>query len=177
MFGAEAGKIDNLPIVQNPKDEQKPWGPGDLFLPDRRIDELPAVGVNLLQSIKNKDHCYLLGGVSAARPKQTADVGQQQALLEISLPYQQFTNIAGAYLCDQLPDLRGQNGEEIQKRLLFGLQNLMSLDEKDAEDSILVGVGPDPQDSSRTIVQVRVTPPARIVPGGLHVDFGFPIPA
>ena len=55
MFGAGAGKIEDLPVVENPKDAKKPWGPGDLILPDRRLDELPAVGINVLMSVKNND--------------------------------------------------------------------------------------------------------------------------
>jgi type VI secretion system ImpC/EvpB family protein len=173
MFGAQAGKVEDLPVVENPKDPGKPWGPGDLTLPDRRLDELPAVGINVLMSVKNKDHCILLGGVSAKRPVQTKDVSTQQAVLETSLPYQQFSNIAGAYLCEQLPSLRGLAAEEIQKQLLFGLANLLGVKEEADLEAVQVGVGPNPQDASQTLVQIRLTPPGRIVPGGLHIDFSF----
>jgi len=40
-------------------------------------------------------------------------------------------------------------------------------------EAVQVGVGPDPEDPSRTVVQIRLTPPGRIVPGGLHIEFGF----
>ena len=177
MYGVEAGKVADLPVVQNPADAQKPWGPGDATLPDRRVDELPAIGINLLQSIPGKDYCVLLGGVSVARPAPTADVSAQQATLEVSVPYQQFSNITGAWLCDQLPGLRGQTAEDIQKRLLVGLRDLLQLTEEDSTESVMVGVGAAEDDPTRTRVHVRVTPPARIVPGGLHVDFGFELPS
>jgi predicted component of type VI protein secretion system len=173
MFGAQAGKLADLPVVENPKDANRPWGPGDLTLPDRRLDELPAVGINVLMSVKNQDHCILLGGVSAKRPVQTKDVSAQQAALEVSLPYQQFSNIAGAYLCEQLPTLRGLAPEDIQKQLLFGLANLLGVKEEADLEAVQVGVGPHPQDASQTLVQIRLTPPGRIVPGGLHIEFGF----
>jgi len=120
MFGAQAGKLEDLPVVDNPNDPQNPWGPGDLFLPDRRIDELPEVGMNLLQAVKNNDYCILLGGVSAARPKQTTETSKHQAALEISLPYQQFANITSAYLSEQLPTLRGLQPQKVQEQLRLG---------------------------------------------------------
>jgi type VI secretion system protein ImpC len=173
MFGAEAGKLEDLPVVENPNDPQNPWGPGDLFLPDRRIDELPEIGMNFLQAVKNNDYCILLGGLSAARPKQTAETSKHQAALEISLPYQQFANITSAYLSEQLPTLRGLQPQKVQEQLLFGLANLIGIKEESDMEAVQVGIGADPQDPSKTVVQIRLTPPGRIVPGGLHVEFGF----
>ncbi|MBI5863323.1 MAG: type VI secretion system contractile sheath large subunit [Planctomycetes bacterium] len=173
MFGAEAGRIADLPVVQNPNDRNSPWGPGDLVLPDARLDELPAAGMNALMSIPGKDYCLLLGGVTARRAVVSQQVGKQQAALLISLPYQQFGNIASAWLCEQLPDLKGLDTETVQMRLLVGLQGLLGLSAKDAGESIAVGVGRSPNDPNRTLVQVRVTPPGKIVPGGLELDFGF----
>lgn len=173
MFGSEAGKLEDLPVVDNPNDPQNPWGPGDLFLPDRRLDEPPELGLNLLQAVKNNDYCILLGGVSAARPVQTTDTSKHQAALEISLPYQQFANIAGTYLSEQLPALRGLEPDKIQEKLLFGLANLMGIKEESDLEAVQVGVGANPDDPTKTIVQIRLTPPSRVVPGGLHIEFGF----
>ena len=175
MFGSEAGKIADLPLVPNPNDPQSSWGPGDLTLEDRRLDELPEIGINLLQSIKGKDHCMLLGGVSAARPVQTAEVGAQQAALEISLPYQQFANIASAWICEQTPKLSGKPADEIQQALLFGLTNLIGVKSAEDQNAVRVGVGENPDGSGSTVVQIRLEPPGRIVPGGLHLDFGFTV--
>jgi type VI secretion system protein ImpC len=175
MFGAEAGKLEDLPVVDNPNDPQNPWGPGDLFLPDRRLDEPPSVGLNVLQAVKNNDHCILLGGVSAARPVQTKDTSKHQAALEISLPYQQFANIAGTYLSDELPSLRGLRPEKIQERLLFGLANLLGIKEESDLEAVQVGVGANPDDPSQTLVQIRLTPPGRILPGGLDIELGFTV--
>ncbi|MBU0637632.1 MAG: type VI secretion system contractile sheath large subunit, partial [Planctomycetes bacterium] len=175
MFGAEAGKLEDLPVVPSSKDADKTWGPGDAFLPDRRLDEFAAIGINLLQSVKNNDYCILLGGVSLARPIARGEADKQQALLEISLPYQQFSNILSAYLCDVQPGLRGLAAEELQRRLIYGLRNLIGLTDKDAEDAVMVGTGPAPDDASQTLVQVRITPPGRIVPGGLCIDLGFTV--
>ena len=175
MFGAEAGKIEDLPVVNNPNDPQSPWGPGDLQLPDRRLDEPPEFGLNVLMSVKNQDYCILLGGVSAARPVQTAETSKNQAVLEISLPYQQFSNITSAYLSELLPSLRGLAAEKIQEKLLFGLANLMGLREASEMEAVQVGVGRHPEDATRTLVQVRLNPPGRIVPGGLHIEFGFAV--
>ena len=173
MFGAEAGKLEDLPVVENPNEPQSPWGPGDLSLPDRRIDELPEIGINFLQAFKNEDYCVLLGGVSAARPRPTPEISRHQAVLEISLPYQQFANIASAYLTEQLPALRGLAPEKVQERLLFGLAGLIGIQAAEEMDAVQVGVGPHPDDPTRTLVQVRLTPPGRIAPGGLQIDFGF----
>lgn len=175
MFGAEAGKLEDLPVVDNPNDPQSPWGPGDLFLPDRRLDEPPGVGLNVLQAVKNNDYCILLGGVSAARPVQTKDTSKHQAALEISLPYQQFANIAGTYLSDELPSLRGLRPEKIQERLLFGLANLLGIKEESDLEAVQVGVGANPDDPSQTLVHIRLTPPGRILPGGLDIELGFTV--
>lgn len=173
MYGAEAGRIEDLPVVDNPNDPQSPWGPGDLMLPDRRLDELPAIGINQLVSVKNQDYCMLLGGVSAARPVTTKEIGMQQASLEISLPYQQFSNIISAFLCEIQPQLHGLSEEDIQTKLLGELSYLLGTTGQEEGEGVLVGVGQDPQHPGKTIVQVRIIPPGRIVPGGLSIDFGF----
>ncbi len=175
MFGAEAGKIEDLAVIDNPTDAQSPWGPGDLTLPDARIDELPAIGMNLLQSVKGKDHCMLLGGVTAARPVVTQDVGAQDALLEVSLPYQQFSNVLSSYLCENMSSLHGRETSDIQARLLGGLAALLKIKPDEDPEAIQVGVGDHPEEPGRKIVQVRVTPPGTIAPGGLHIDFGFAV--
>ena len=59
---------------------------------------------------------------------------------------------------------------------MLGLKDLLKIQEDDPDESILVGVGEDPQAADQTIVQVRITPPARVVPGGLHIEFGFAVP-
>ena len=175
MYGAEAGKVEDLPVVDNPTDPQTPWGPGDLFLPDRRVDELPQIGMNALMAVKNQDYCMLLGGVSAARPIKTADNSSQQAALEISLPYQQFANIASTYVCEQIPSLRGLAEAQIQERLIAGFADLMKITTEDDQEAVQVGVGKHPENPEQTIVQIRLEPPGRIVPGGLHIEFGFAV--
>ncbi|MEP0846992.1 MAG: type VI secretion system contractile sheath large subunit [Phycisphaerae bacterium] len=175
MFGVEAGKIEDVPVVENPTDAQNPWGPGDLLLPDARLDEPPTVGLNILHAIKGKDYCVLLGGVTAAKPVVTQEVSKNQALLEISLPYQQFSNIVSAYLCEQMPALHGLPANDIQQRLLFGLASLLRVKPDDDPEAIQVGVGAHPDDAARTVVQIRVAPPPRIAPGGLHIEFGFAV--
>ncbi|TWT46193.1 hypothetical protein RAS1_26410 [Phycisphaerae bacterium RAS1] len=177
MFGAEAGKVDDLAIIPNPNDPQRPWGPGDAFIPDAKLDDFPDAGMNLLQAVLNKDYCILLGGVSAARPLLTAETSKNQAMLEVSLPYQQLNNITASWICEQQLGLRGKNPDEIQRTLLYGLADLMKLSEKEAQEAILVGVGADPNQPGQTIVQVRLTPPPRVCPGGLNVDFGFAVPS
>jgi type VI secretion system protein ImpC len=173
MYGADAGRIEDLVVVDNPNDPQSPWGPGDLLLPDRRLDELPAIGINQLVGVKNNDYCMLLGGVSASKPITTKEIGTQQATLEISLPYQQFSNVVSAFLCETQPDLRGRSAEDIQTKLLGELSCLMGITAEDDDEAVQVGVGENPQQPGQTIVQVRVVPPGRIVPGEIPMDFGF----
>ena len=71
--------------------------------------------------------------------------------------------------------MRGLGHEEIQKRLLFGLANLLGVKEEADLEAVQVGVGPNPQDPAQALVQIRLTPPGRIVPGGLHIEFGFAV--
>lgn len=175
MFGAEAGKIADLPLVPNPNDPQSPWGPGDLSLPDRRMDELPAIGMNGLLSVTGKDHCILIGGVSAARPVVTQDVPKQQAMLEVSLPYQQVSNIVSAWLCEQLPTLRGLPADQIQQKLIMGLAALMKISKVEDMEAVQVGVGNHPESPGQTLVQIQLAPPATIAPEGLTISFGFAV--
>lgn len=175
MFGAEAGKIADLPLIPNPNDPQSPWGPGDLVLPDRRWDELTAIGMNSLMAIPGKDHCILIGGVTVARPIVTQDVPKQQAILEVSLPYQQVSNIASAWLCEQLPTLRGAPAEQIQQRLLMGLASLMKINTVADMEAVKVGVGAHPEAPGQTLVQIQLAPPATIAPEGLTINFGFAV--
>ncbi len=175
MYGANAGKLEDLPLVDNPNDPQNPWGPGDLLLPDARLDELPTVGINQLVAIKGSDHCLLLGGVSAAKPVVTQDIGMQQAALEISLPYQQVSSTISSRICALMPDLHGLAPEEIQQKLLAELSYLLGITGGDDLEAVQVGVGSDPNHPGQTIVQVRVIPPARVAPGDLPIEFGFAI--
>src|SRR5690606_13188227 len=116
----------------------------------------------------------LLGGVSAARPVTTQQVGMQQASLEISLPYQQLNNAISTRLCEIQPELRGLSAEDIQTRLLGELTVLLGVTADQAE-AVQVGVGAHPEQPGQTIVQVRVIPPAAIAPGGVPVDYGFAV--
>jgi type VI secretion system protein ImpC len=175
MFGVEAGKIDNLPVVHNPNNPQEPWGPGDLALPDRRLDELPEIGLNLLMSVPNSDRCQLMGGVAAARPMVPQGGSKRDAALEISLPYQQFQNIASAFIFEQVPKLHGLAGTDIQRRLLTGLSDLMKLKPEETDKVVAVGVGESPDQPGKTVVQVKLVPPGSIAPGGLEMSFAFAV--
>ena len=173
MFGIEAGRIPNLAIVPNPNDRNSPWGPGDLALPDQRLDELPTCGINPLISMAGKDFCVMLGGVTARRPVVTPDVGKQQAALQISLPYQLFSCVVSAWLCEQIPGLSGLSREDVQLRLIVGLRDLLGLPGEEAPEAVAVAVADSPSNSGRALVQIQVTPPGKIVPGGLELSFGF----
>lgn len=175
MFGAEAGKIGNLPVVHNPNNPQEPWGPGDLILPDRRLDELPEIGLNLLMSVPNSDRCQLMGGVSAARPIVTQQTSKQDAARQISFPYQQFANIIAAFILEQVSKLHGVPAPEIQQRLTAALADLMKVPISDADKAVAVGVGESPDHPGKTIVQVKLVPPGRIVPGELEMDFALAV--
>lgn len=175
MFGTESGRIEDLPVVDNPNDSQSPWGPGDLFMPDARIDELPAIGVNAVLSVKNHDYCMLVGGATMARPVLTQNINKQEALLQVSLAYQQFNNIVSAYICETQAQLRGLETSQVQERLIFGLTRLLGIRKPEEMDAVQVGVGPHPENPQQTVVQVRITPPPAILPGGLPVEFGFAV--
>lgn len=166
MFGSEMGKLEDLPIVPNPHRPDEPWGPGDLTLPERRITELPAVGMNFLQSLPGKDECVLVGGVSAAM----APSGDQQAMREVSLPYQQFANVVSDWLCTNVPLQRGKPANEIQESVLFGLARLLGLKSAEEMEAVQIGVGPHPEDPNVTLIAVHLDPPARLVPGGVHME-------
>jgi hypothetical protein len=42
-------------------------------------------------------------------------------------------------------------------------------------ESVQVGTGPNPDVPGQTIVQIRLEPPPRVVPGGLKIEFGFSV--
>ena len=175
MFGVGAGRIEDLPVVPNPKDPDKPFGPGDAQLPDRKTTEFPAIGINLLQAIKGQDHLQVMGGVSMRRPVKTAEVSEQQAMMEISMPYQMFSSLVAARLCEAAPTLHGLTSEQIKANLVFGLRGLIGLSDEDDENAVQIGTAPSPDNPAQTIVAVRITPPVAVVPGGLHVEMSFPV--
>lgn len=172
MFGGEAGKIEDLALVPNPHDAASPWGPGDLILPDRRIDEVFPLGMNALTPMVGKDFCTLQGGLTVARPVITADHGPQSAATEVSFPYAQFANIVSAWLCEKMAAMRGTPATEIQEKLIMGLTGLLVPGPEETE-CVQVGVGEAPDGSGQTAVMVRVTPPAKVSPGSVHLDFTF----
>lgn len=175
MFGAQAGKIEDLPVVQNAKDADKPFGPGDALLPDRKTTEFPAIGINLLQAVKGQDHCLVTGGVSMRRPVTTAEVSSQQAMMEVSTPYQMFSSLVASRLCEAVPTLHGLTCDQIKANLVFGLRGLMGLRDDDDEEAVQIATAPSPDNPGQTIVAVRITPPSAVVPGGLHVEMSFPV--
>lgn len=177
MFGAAAGKLEDLPVVPNPRDANAPFGPGDALLPDRKMTEFPGIGINLLQAVKGKDYCILMGGVSAARAKKTADGGEQEAVLEVSLPYQMFSNVISTYLWEMRPRLNGLDAEKIKDTVIFELRHLMGLAGTESEEAVTMNVAPHPDDATQIVVAVRLTPPPTIAPGGLHVEMGFTVTA
>lgn len=175
MFGSEAGKVEDLPVIVSKTQADTSWGPGDGTLPNDKCFEFADAGMNILQSVRGKDYCILLGGVSMARWKKTAEISENQARLEVSVPYQMFSNVIGSYLCDERPKLHGLSDAELQARLVLGLRALMGLVDNEAEDAVMIGVAPSPDDPTQRLVAVRLSPPVTIVPGGLHVEMGFPV--
>jgi hypothetical protein len=72
-----------------------------------------------------------------------------------------------------LPALRGLEPAKLQEQLLFGLANLLGIKDESEMEAVQVGVGANPENPTQTLVQIRLTPPPRIVPGGLQIEFGF----
>jgi len=117
----------------------------------------------------------LVGGATMARPVLTQNINKQEALLQVSLAYQQFNNIVSAYICETQAQLRGLETSQVQERLIFGLTRLLGIRKPEEMDAVQVGVGPHPENPQQTVVQVRITPPPAILPGGLPVEFGFAV--
>lgn len=175
MFGIEAGKLEDLPVVANPKDPNAPFGPGDAMFPDRRVNEFPDIGMSLLHTVKGRDYCILLGGVSMRRPVKTADNDERQAMMEVSTPYQMFSALVADRLCETRPMLQGLTAEQIQANLVLGLRNLIGLSDTDDADAVAIATTPSPDNPREIIVAVRITPPATVAPGGLAVEMCFTV--
>ena len=109
------------------------------------------------------------------RPVTTAETSSQQAMMEISMPYQMFSSLVAARLCEAAPTLHGLTAEQIKANLVFGLRGLIGLSDEDDEAAVQIGTAPSPDDPAQTIVAVRITPPVAVVPGGLHVEMSFPV--
>ncbi len=175
MFGVEAGKIEDLPVVANPKDATAPFGPGDAMFPDRRVNEFPDNGMSLLHTVKGRDYCILLGGVSMRRPVKTAEVDERQAMMQVSTPYQMFSALVADRLCETRPMLQGLSPDQVQANLVLGLRSLMGLSDSDDADAVAIATTPSPENPRELIVAVRVTPPPTVAPGGLAVEMCFTV--
>jgi hypothetical protein len=111
-------------------------------------------------------------GFSAARPTR----GEGYALLEVSLPYQLFASRLSSLLLDLKPHLSGLSQEKVAATALAHVRDWLTVaDVPPEEQQVAVQARPLDDQPDSLQLAVTVTPPPRVLPGGVPVVLGYRI--
>ena len=94
--------------------------------------------------------------------------------MEVSLPYQLFASRLSSLLLDLKPHLSGLSQEQVVGFTLTHVRDWLTLDDVAPEEQqIAVQARPLENQPASLQLAVTVTPPPRIVPGGVPVVLGY----
>ena len=169
MAGVLNGRVAGFSSALGGKSGNKEFGPSDTRLNQAKIEEMALVGINPVVTDQNNDEVIVWNGLSAARIAKL----EPSALLEVSLPYQLFATRMSSLLFLLKPHLAGKSSEQI---VPFVRDHILSwLPEDAAKDPEMVKVqtGSPEGDSSTVLLAVTVTPPPRVLAGGIPIVLGY----
>lgn len=169
MAGRFHGRIEGLPRIQGGKTGDKWFGPADTQTPQPRVEEMGMSGINAVVGLPDIDDAIFWNGLTIAR---AAGAGPN-ALLEVSLPYQLFAGRLSALLWDLKPHLAGKSPEAVTATVLAHAQDWLKLEGEPEPEQVSAQVRPLEDDPSKLQLAVVVTPPQKILPGGIPVVMGY----
>jgi len=169
VSGYVHGRLEGLKIAEGGKKGDKKFGPTDTNLPEAKIEELGAVGVNALVGLPDRDDALFWNGMTAAKAPR-ADV---QAVLEVSLPYQLFATRISALLFALKPHLSGMSPEKLVPFVTTHVRDWVPFEGQPGPEQLSVQVRPAENAPNAFDLAVTVTPPQAVVPGGLPVAIGY----
>ena len=166
------GRLEGYSMGQGGPKGDKQFGPADTQMPLEKAQELVAGGMNAVLAERDRDTVVVCNGFSAARP----DRAEGFAALEVSLPYQLFAGRLSSLLLDLKPHLVGLSQEKLAAFVLAHVRDWLTTDGLEPDEQQVAVQARPLEDAPQTLqLAVTVTPPPRILPGGIPVVLGYRI--
>ncbi|MCK4341234.1 MAG: type VI secretion system contractile sheath large subunit [Phycisphaerae bacterium] len=164
------GRFDGFATGQGGKKGDKRFGPADTQMPLDKTQELIAGGLNAVVHMQDGTEVIFCNGFSAAKPERA----EGYAMLEVSLPYQLFAGRLSSLLLDLKPHLAGMSQDKLVAFVLTHVRDWLTMDGVAPEEQQVAVQARPPEDAPNVLqLAVTVTPPPRIVPGGVPVVVGY----
>lgn len=171
ISGFVRGRVEGFATAEGGKKGDKKFGPTDTQMPQNKIEELAAGGINALVTPPNQDAAVIWNGLTAARPANW----ELPAMQVVSLAYLLFAARLSLLLLSLQPALRGMAYEDAQTAVTALLMQWLGLQQAPTAEQMQVQVGV-PEDGPKVPkLAVSVIPPAGILPGGIPVVVGYPL--
>ena len=169
MAGHVHGRIEGLHVVQAGKKGDKQFGPSDVHIPQPKIEEMGAAGVNVVASLREGHDALVWNGLTACRPERM----DPNSLLEVSLPYHLFADRLSGLLFALKPHLEGVAPEKLCAKVIEHVRAWLNL--KGDSEQVSANVREAEDDPAALQLAVTVTPPQTLVPGGIPLVLGYKI--
>ena len=169
MSGYAHGRVEGFKTALGGKKGDKKFGPTDIQIPQPKIEEMAAVGLNAAVGIRDHDDALIWNGLTAARP----DRMHPDAFLEVSLPYQLFAGRLAALLLTLKPHLAGKAPDAVGPYVKQHISDWLGLKGEATPEQISVQTRPAQDNPSVMELAVTVTPPQKVLPGGIPVVLGY----
>ena len=164
------GRLEGFATGMGGKKGEKQFGPADTQMPFEKGQEMAVAGINAVLNEPHGDNILVCNGFSAARAARA----EGYALLEVSLPYQLFASRLSSLLLDLKPSLTGLSQEKTAALTLAHVRDWLTVEDiAPEEQQISVQARPLDEDPNSLQLAVTVTPPPRILPGGVPVVLGY----
>lgn len=173
MAGMINGNVEGFATGTGGKRGDKEFGPTDTRLPQAKIDELGAIGVNALVAPPDEADAVVWNGLSALRPAQL----DPNALLEVSLPYRLFASRISNLLFELKPSLEGIGAEAVEKTVKTHVAQWLGLGSTPETDDLNILTRQAEDDPGKIELAVTVKPPQSILPAGIPVVMGYRVSA
>jgi len=164
------GRLGGFAIGLGGKKGDKQYGPADTQLLLDKAQELAVGGLNAVIGIRDQADVLVCNGFTAARPAR----GDTAALLEVSLPYRLFAGRLSSLLLDLKPYLVGMPQEKLVAFVLAHVRDWMTMEDVPPDEQ-QISVQARPAEDAPQVLElaVTVTPPPRLLPGGIPVVMGY----
>jgi len=164
------GRLGGFAIGLGGKKGDKQYGPADTQLLLDKAQELAVGGLNAVIGVRDQADVVVCNGFTAARPAR----GDTAALLEVSLPYRLFAGRLSSLLLDLKPYLVGMPQEKLVAFVLAHVRDWMTMEDVPPDEQ-QISVQARPAEDAPQVLElaVTVTPPPRLLPGGIPVVMGY----
>ncbi|MHC5108983.1 MAG: type VI secretion system contractile sheath domain-containing protein [Planctomycetota bacterium] len=172
MSGLVSGSVEGFHTGKGGKKGDKVYGPTDTQLPQPKINEMGAIGVNALVGAPEREDAVVWNGLTALQPVNFDPEG----LMEVSLPSRLFASRLSALLFELKPHLAGLDSDRITGMVTLHICSWLGIPAPTGEDETLrVQTRPAEDDPTRIELAVTVVPPNNIVPNGAPAVVGYRI--